>query len=765
MLSTWILSGLSAQESLPIIPFPQEVQRMEGAFILGAGTQIALAPGAESCTRVAEQLAELIFQQSGLQLLVESNVTTSYNTILFTIDTTISDKEAYQLDVRSTGIQIRSREPAGAFYALQTLRQLLPNAFFTRQANKSGLSWTIPATRIVDAPRFPYRGMHLDVGRHVYPVDFIKKYIDLLATYKINRFHWHLTEDQGWRIEIKQYPRLQEIAAYRRETLIGHMDATPRRYDGQRYGGFYTQDEIREIVRYAAERHVTIIPEIEMPGHALAALSAYPELACTAGPFEVAREWGVFEDVFCTKAASFEFLENVLSEVMDLFPGEYIHIGGDECPKTRWKACAHCQSVMASEGLRDEDELQSWFIRRIERFVNRKGRKIIGWDEILEGGLAPNAAVMSWRGVAGGIAAARQGHPVIMTPTSHCYFDYYQSQNPREPLAIGGYLPIEKVYAYDPIPEELSAEESRFILGAQGNVWTEYMPLAVQVEYMAFPRAIALAEVTWTPAAQKNYAQFLQRLHVHLSRFNESPLNYARSVYEIRAAVIKQDSGPALLTLASLRPEGIIRYTTDGLDPGTGSTIYRDPIPLREDMSIRAAVFDRFKAISRNFSMDYRHHLAVGGAIRLVPEPSKYYNLGGAAALINGVMGHARQFDDHEWLGWSGQDVDILITLDTVQLLSSLDLRFHYSPNQWIYLPKALELAVSTDGVKYRTLYTNRKLPAATAGRILEWPVRFKKQASARYIRLKVQRYGLIPAGNPGAGQEAWLFMDELQLR
>jgi hexosaminidase len=762
LFSLSCLLTLSAQETLPVIPLPQQMERLEGAFILSTGTRIATAPEAEDFHGVAGQLAEFIREQSGLLLVPEAEGTTNYNTILFSKDSTISDREGYILDVRTYGIHIRAREASGAFYAVQTLRQLLPMAI---NAPNTGLSWTIPATHIVDAPRFPYRGMHLDVGRHYYPTDFIKKYIDLLAAYKINRFHWHLTEDQGWRIEINQYPRLQEIAAFRPETLVGHMEDTPRRYDGKRYGGFYTQNEIREIVRYAADRHITIIPEIEMPGHALAALAAYPELSCTGGPFEVAREWGVFEDVFCTKEATFTFLENVLTEVMALFPGEYIHIGGDECPKTRWKSCSHCQSVMAREGLRDEQELQSWFIRRIERFVNSKGRKIMGWDEILEGGLAPNAAVMSWRGVSGGIAAAKQGHPVVMTPTSHCYFDYYQSKNPGEPLAIGGYLPLEKVYAYEPVPEELSEQESRFILGAQGNVWTEYMPASHRVEYMAFPRAFALAELTWTSAALKNYDNFLQRLHVHLSRYQDKPLNYARSVYEIRTAVSREEGQAAALTLSTLRPGSIIRYTTDGIDPGNSDDIYAAPIPLLADMTIKAAVFDQFKSISPVFSMDYRHHLGVGANISLSQEPSKYYNLGGAEALINGVIGHPRQFDDHEWLGWSGKDLEIVIALDSIRTISQMDLRFHFSPGQWIYLPRALALAVSLDGQKYRTVYSNRKLPSETTGRVWTWPLTWKKKVSAQYIRLQVQRYGLIPPGKPGSGNEAWLFMDEIQLR
>jgi hexosaminidase len=418
----------------------------------------------------------------------------------------------YTLEVNEASIVIGSASADGAFHGIQSLIQLSRPWHFPDQ---SGL--TVPCVSIADAPAFGYRGLHLDVGRHVYPVAFIKQYIDLLARYKMNRFHWHLTEDQGWRIEIKKYPRLQEVSAFRKETLIGHLNDTPARYDGQPYGGYYTQEEIREVVQYARDRCVTIIPEIEMPGHAQAAIAAYPELGCTGQALEVGTIWGIIDNVYCPSEATFEFLENVLTEVMELFPSEYIHIGGDECPKAQWKTNATCQKLIREHNLRDEDHLQSWFIQRIERFLNRNGRKLIGWDEILEGGLAPNATVMSWRGEKGGIEAARMGHDVIMTPTDFCYFDSYQSDRPGEPLAIGGLLPIEKVYTYNPIPESLSKDEAARVLGAQGNVWTEYMKTSQAVEYMVYPRMQALAEVVWTGSKRPGFEDFLTRLQPHVA--------------------------------------------------------------------------------------------------------------------------------------------------------------------------------------------------------------------------------------------------------
>jgi hexosaminidase len=410
----------------------------------------------------------------------------------------------YHMVVNAEGVDIFSTSASGLFYGTQSLMQLIV------QEKKD---WQVPYLTLTDFPRFSWRGLHLDVSRHFFPVDFVKRYIDLMARYKFNTFHWHLTEDQGWRIEIKKYPKLQEVAAYRKETLIGHYSAQPHQFDGQRYGGYYTQEEIKEVVAYAAERFVTIVPEIEMPGHALAALSAYPHLGCTGGPYETATLWGVFDDVYCAgKESTFTFLEDVLDEVIELFPGQYIHIGGDECPKTRWKECAQCQKRMKVEGLSDEHELQSYFIQRIEKYLNARGKKIIGWDEILEGGLAPNAAVMSWRGEEGGIAAAKAGHDVVMTPGFALYFDHYQGDPQNEPVAIGGNTPLKKVYSYEPIPASLAQDEQRFILGAQANVWTEYIKTPEHVEYMTYPRALALAEVVWSPKEARDWTSFVNRL-------------------------------------------------------------------------------------------------------------------------------------------------------------------------------------------------------------------------------------------------------------
>ncbi len=507
-----------------IVPMPKEVKISDGFFILNSETKVVADTGDEEVASVAGYLVGMINPATGYALKVESGDVSS-NRIKLKIDTSIEGaKGAYSLEVGKSGVTISAAESIGLFYGIQSLRQLLPVEIEKKEVQK-GVEWDIPFVMINDEPAFVYRGLHLDVARHFFPVSFIKKYIDLLALHKMNVFHWHLTEDQGWRIEIKKYPKLTEIGSVRKETLVGHYGTD--KYDGKPYGGFYTQDEIKEIVAYAKERFITVIPEIEMPGHSLAALAAYPELGCTGGPYEVATTWGVFDDVYCAgNEKVFTFLEDVLTEVMELFPSEYIHIGGDECPKTRWKTCPKCQARMKKEGLKDEHELQSYFIQRIEKFLNAHGRQIIGWDEILEGGLAPKATVMSWRGEKGGIEAAKSHHDVIMTPGFALYFDHYQADPETQPLAIGGFTSTKGVYNYYPVPKKLDTGEVKYILGAQGNVWSEYMATPEYVEYMVYPRACALSEVVWSPKESMNWDDFSKRMEVHKKRLKALNVNY-----------------------------------------------------------------------------------------------------------------------------------------------------------------------------------------------------------------------------------------------
>ncbi len=504
---------------IAIVPQPVSVMPQPGVFTVTAGTVIHT----DAATReLGRRLALYLEPATGLDLRVQTGAVTTARHITLAIDPRLRRlaPEGYTLDVEPRRVVLRAPEPAGIFYGIQTLRQLLPPEIF-REAKVSGVQWTIPAVKIEDKPRFSWRGMHLDVCRHFMPKEFVKKYVDLLALHKMNTFHWHLTDDQGWRIEIRKYPKLAEVGAWRKQTILGRQprDIDSAAFDGVRHGGFYTQDDVREIVAYAKDRFITVVPEIEMPGHAVAAIAAYPELGVDAAATEVATWWGVFDNILSPEDSTVGFMKDVLTEVMDLFPGRFIHIGGDEAAKARWKASARVQARMKELAVADEDALQSWFIHQIDAFLTSKGRRLIGWDEILQGGLAPGAAVMSWQGVDGGIAAARQGHDVVMAPTSHTYFDYYQSKPVEaEPLAIGGYVPLDTVYGFEPVPADLEPQFASHVLGTQGQLWTEYLATPKQVEYMAFPRACALAEVAWTPAASKNFADFLGRLDVHARR-------------------------------------------------------------------------------------------------------------------------------------------------------------------------------------------------------------------------------------------------------
>ncbi|GAB3993840.1 hypothetical protein GCM10028807_30110 [Spirosoma daeguense] len=521
----YVIEALHAQTaSYAILPKPTQLEPRSGAYVLPAKPIINVAGNDPEVRRVAQLLADQLTNATGSAVTVK-NGTSGKGISFVPASGGKLGEEGYTLTVSAKQIVISAEKPQGYFYGVQSLLQLMPAAVFS-PTKVDGVTWAVPACAIEDKPRYGYRGSMLDAGRYFYSVEFVKRYIDLLALHKMNVFHWHLTEDQGWRIEIKKYPELTKYASIRPSTMVGHY--RDRKYDDKPYGGFYTQDDAHEIVKYAKERFITVIPEIEMPGHSVAVLSVYPELG--ANPDQVApvsNTWGVHDHVLFPREETFTFLENVLSEVMDIFPSKYIHIGGDECPKKEWKQSKFCQELMKQKGLKDEHELQSYFIQRIDKFVTSKGRRIIGWDEILEGGLSPNATVMSWRGVNGGIASARQNHDVVMTPNTYCYLDYYQTDPKTQPVAIGGLLPLEKVYSFNPsVTDSLTAEQAKHVLGVQANVWSEYLPTAHYVEYMAFPRLIAVAETAWTPGESKNLDDFKQRLAIHNKRLDYLKVNY-----------------------------------------------------------------------------------------------------------------------------------------------------------------------------------------------------------------------------------------------
>jgi hexosaminidase len=603
-----------APERYPIVPAPRYLEPRPGEFRIDRETRILLSdPASTQLHALSDLLAAPLRAASGFPLPVspESMGEHPANAILIqlTPGSGSGEAEGYRLIVTQQGAMLSAPSPAGLVHGIQTLRQLLPPELESGarlpklrggevarpagSAPAATVRWVIPAVAIDDAPRFRYRGILLDVARWYYPPEFIEQVIDLLSLYKLNTLHLHLTDDQGWRLEIRKYPRLTQVGAWRKETIAG-QNFDPYLGDGTPHGGYYTQDQMRHLLAYAAARRVTIMPEIEMPGHARAALAAYPELSCTGGPFEVSTRWGVHEDIFCPSEQTFAFLEDVLLEVMQLFPSQYIHIGGDEVPKQRWRESPVAQEVIRREGLANEEELQSYFIRRIEAFLRAHGRRLVGWDETLEGGLAPEATVMSWRGMEGGIEAARQGHDVIMTPTNRTYFDYYQGDPAAEPLAIGGFLPLDSVYAFEPVPAGLTSGQAAHVLGAQGNLWTEYIPTPALAEYMLLPRMLALAEVLWSAKEAQRWDGFAPRLPGQFARLDALGAEYRvpepvglgedRLVLEDRVRVL----------MGSPFPGGMLRYTTDGSEPTLSSPRYTGPLELRltaSPVTVSARVF------------------------------------------------------------------------------------------------------------------------------------------------------------------------------
>lgn len=559
--------------TISIIPQVKNIKNQVGNFELTKATSLYINDN--SIRPIAELLQSKFKRVSGDDIII-MNQQPEANYISFELNTDLKlNSEAYQLDATSKRIQIKASDKKGLFYGLQTLLQLLPPQIENSEY-VHGIKWNIPYVTINDEPRFAWRGMHLDVCRHFLPVKNIKKHLDMMAMFKLNTFHWHLTEDQGWRIEIKKYPLLTEIGSKRIEG------------DGQQYSGYYTQEEIKEVVAYAAERFITVVPEIELPGHALAALAAYPEYSCTGGPFKVRNVWGVEPDVYCAgREETFAFLNDIIDEVVELFPSPYFHIGGDECPKDRWKECKHCQKRIKTEGLNDEHELQSYFIKRIEKTLLAHNKKMIGWDEILEGGLAKSAAVMSWRGEKGGIEAATQGHDVVMTPGNWCYLDHYQGDSRVEPVAIGGYTSLEECYSYEPVPKEIPANKAHHILGTQGNVWSEYMYTPELFEYRIYPRIIALAEVNWTQKNKKNYTDFVQRLNSQFQRMDAHNINYHIPLPEgpVNYMVYENNIKINFNNTRNLK----MVYTTDGSKPDLQSNEYKNTLFFAEDKTIKIA--------------------------------------------------------------------------------------------------------------------------------------------------------------------------------
>ena len=746
-----------------IIPKPASVTALEGYYTF-TPTSYFQANDFNSYTD-AFAAKDLFIDYYDLPIKTATKQVGELSGIILQYDSTLQIPDGgYILKVSQNAISITGKNNGGVFYGLMSLLQLVENPTVK--------NYRVPCVEIIDFPRFDYRGVHLDCSRHFFSVDFIKKYIDYLALYKMNTFHWHLTDDQGWRIEIKQYPKLTEVGAWRNGSMVGHY--RDQKYDTLRYGGFYTQAEIKQVVKYASARNITIIPEIEMPGHCLAALAAYPEYGCIDTTLTVAKGWGEFPDIFCPTEETFTFLENILEEVITLFPSEYIHIGGDEVNKTRWKNSAFCQQLIADSNLVNEKGLQSYFTRRIERFVNSKGKKIIGWDEILDGGFVPNATIMSWRGEDAGITAAQQKQYVIMTPQKYCYFDYYQGDPGTEPIAIGGYISIKDVYDYEPIPAALNAEEQKYILGAQANLWTEYISTPEQVEYMLLPRLLALSEVLWTQKNNKNYDDFVPRLLSHYNLLSRINSNFAKSIFAIEYKTLPSKSFDGvnleLYLNKNLGPIfGAFMMCNQGHHPIDTFT-YQEPIFLHQQLCGYFEFIIKSDPTNSTFLKDidrvlFEPHFSksTGEKITLETPPSKKYTADGAFTLVNGIKANTTNgWSRKDWLGFSGKDLDATIDLGTKDSIYSVSAGFLTDKLSWIYPPKTMEVLVSEEGKKFKSV---GKINIEVNNSMRMEKVLTFEKTSARYIRIIAINYGKIPEGNPGAGSLPWLFIDEISIK
>ena len=747
-----------------VIPLPQEVSlTQENPFKLNENVLIAYPENNALLQRNAEFLSEYIQQATNYAPKTKAIAAGEQvkNAIVLGLDPSIANKEGYVLTTTPEGINLNGQTENGVFYGIQTLRKSIP-------AEAKEATILIPAGEIKDEPRFSYRGMHLDVGRHFFPKEFMKKYIDLLALHNMNTFHWHLTDDQGWRIEIKKYPKLTEIGSQRSRTVIGR---NTQEYDNTPYGGFFTQEEAKEIVKYAQERYITVIPEVDLPGHMLAALAAYPEMGCTGGPYEVCPRWGIFEDVLCIgNDQTMQFLEDVMSEIIEIFPSKYVHIGGDEAPRTRWEKCPKCQARIKTEGLKAdknhtaEDRLQSYCMTRIEEFLNSKGRQIIGWDEILEGDVAPNATVMSWRGMEGGIKAAQLGHDVIMTPTSFCYFDYYQTADTKdEPLGIGGYVPIEKVYSLEPVPAVLTEEQSKHILGAQANLWTEYIHSSEHVEYMVLPRMAALAEVQWTQPEKKDFKDFTKRLARLMKFYQRDGFNYAKHVFDLKVDFTPDVTKKAVVVTLSTIDDAPIYYTLDGTEPTTASLKYTEPVSITETADFQAVVIrpeGKSKVVNKKISFNKATYCP----IELTFQPSEKYKFGGAITLVDGMKGND-SYATGAWLGFVGGNVEAIIDLGQESEIKQVATNAIVDMSAWIMGSTGLVVSVSDDNKEFREVAA-KDIPAETnidKKGVENYEITFDP-VKARYVKVVIKRSPALPKGHAGEGKAAYMFIDEIEV-
>ena len=744
-----------------IIPKPLDVNcKGDASFLLKDGVSVIYPENNQKMQDNAEFLVDYVEKQTGVKLTSHAGMPVD-GAICLTLDLNDDNAEAYKLIVNDKRVCISGASEAGVFYGIQTLRKSLPVA--------QDINVNLSAVEIYDKPRFAYRGAMLDVARHFYTVDEVKTFIDMLALHNINRFHWHLTDDQGWRIEIKKYPKLMSVASERKETVVGRWYSGI--YDGKPYGGYYTQDELRDVIDYAAKRHITIIPEVDLPGHMQAALTAYPELGCTGGPYEVRTIWGVSQDVLCVgNDFTLQFVKDVLSEVADIFPSEYIHIGGDECPKVRWEKCPKCQERIKSLGLKSdakhtkEQRLQSYMIQEAAKYLKEKGKRIIGWTEILEGGLVPDATLMSWIGESGGIEAAHQHHDVIMTPNTYLYFDYYQSKKVEdEPLAIGGYLPIEKTYNYEPMPKELTKEEQQYIKGVQANLWTEYIPVFSQVQYMVLPRLGAAAEVQWTDPSKKDYKDFLRRVPHLVAVYDCYGWNYATRVYDVNVDMKADTVNHVLNVQLSTMADDPIYYTLDGQDPTEKSLKYTKPFTIDQSVVLKTMAVhpDRTSKISVD---TIRFNKATLKPVVLLQPNESRFSPDGPVVLVDGRNGN-HSFDTGAWLAVAGNDLEAVINMQAETILSSASVHVYVRKDAWLFDARGFSVSVSSDNKNYKEVASQeyKQMQESDSDGIIEHEFSFDS-CKATYVKIKVISEKSMPDWHWDAGKAPFLLIDEIIL-
>ncbi len=749
--------------AVSIIPKPVSIKVLGGTLNLKTLNEIKLAHASEperSVSRLFQKLLEPIKEYK-----VTKN-TIDVGKIFIDLDPSLQMlEEEYKLVVgKNKSTYLTAKTPSGLFYGFQTFRQLCPPEL---EKGEKPTNTSIANLIIEDFPRFGYRGMHLDVSRHFFNVDFIKTYIDMIALHKMNVFHWHLTDDNGWRIEIDRYPDLIKKSAWRVDREHENWKEWSPIKPGEKpsYGGYYTKEEIKEVVQHADKNHITIIPEIEMPGHTSEVFAAYPELSCRGDTLNVVP--GAYwpnVDIFC--AGNDEvliFLKNVLSEVIELFPGPYIHIGGDEADKTRWEECSKCQKRIKTENLHDEKGLQSWFIRQIEPFITSKNKKLIGWDEILEGGLAPNATVMSWRGTEGAVISAKRGHDVVMCPTSHCYFDYYQADPAISPEAFGGYITLKKVYSFSPVPEGLTKNESKHILGAQGNLWTEFVKTKERAQYRVLPRMTALAEVVWSPEKFLMYDSFYKRLLSLQKRFDVLGWTYAPGSFEVSIQANKKTkSSEYKISLSSEKPGTPIFFTLDGTTPTISSSRFVEPFFINKSTDVKAALLINNKQLGSVSEKAFYFHKALGRSVKYLTSYQKRYSGEGQHTLVDGLVG-TEEYSDGHWQGWEGDSMDVVVDLKKKVSIVRVSIGFLESIDLWIFLPTRVVVSFSNSGREF----TNEKTIQLSSGAPLSPPKRIAVKFSGpresyRYVRVQAENMGVCPEWHPGGGGRSWVFSDEI---